>query len=78
MTPRRKRMTLVLGIVAGVGIAGRWRCRAFRQNVTFFFDPTAGGRRPGAAGERFRLGGMVDEGQRAARAGQPGSGFRGH
>ena len=31
---------LVLGIVAGVSIAGALALRAFRQNVTFFFDPT--------------------------------------
>ena len=62
MTPRRRRLTLVLGIVAGVSIAGALALSAFRQNVTFFFDPTevAAGKVP--AGERFRLGGMVTEG----------------
>jgi len=62
MTPRRRRMALVLGIVAGVAIAGALALSAFRQNVTFFFDPTqvASGKVP--AGERFRLGGMVTQG----------------
>jgi cytochrome c-type biogenesis protein CcmE len=62
VTPRRRRLVLVLGIVAGVGIAGALALSAFRQNVTFFFDPTevVSGRVP--AGERFRLGGMVKEG----------------
>ena len=62
MTPRRRRLTLVLGIVAGVSIAGALALSAFRQHVTFFFDPTevAAGKVP--AGERFRLGGMVTEG----------------
>jgi len=41
MTPRRKRMTLVFGIIAGVSVAGALALSAFRQNVTFFFDPTA-------------------------------------
>ncbi len=62
MTPRQRRMTLVLGIVAGVAIAGALALSAFRQNVTFFFDPSqvAAGRVP--AGQRFRLGGMVTQG----------------
>jgi cytochrome c-type biogenesis protein CcmE len=55
-------MTLVFGIVAGVSIAGALALSAFRQNVTFFFDPTqvASGQVP--AGEHFRLGGMVTQG----------------
>ena len=62
MTPRRRRMALVLGIVAGVSIAGALALSAFRQNVTFFFDPSqvAAGRAP--AGQSFRLGGMVTQG----------------
>jgi cytochrome c-type biogenesis protein CcmE len=62
MTPRQRRMTLVIGIVAGVSIAGALALSAFRQNVTFFFDPTqvAAGQVP--LGQRFRLGGMVTEG----------------
>jgi cytochrome c-type biogenesis protein CcmE len=62
MTPRQRRMTLVVGIVAGVSIAGALALSAFRQNVTFFFDPSqvASGKVP--PGERFRLGGMVTDG----------------
>ena len=54
MTPRRKRMALVFGIIAGVGIAGALALSAFRQNVTFFFDPTAVTSGQVPAGERFR------------------------
>jgi cytochrome c-type biogenesis protein CcmE len=55
-------MTLVAGILAGVSIAGALALSAFRQNVTFFFDPSqvAAGKVP--PGERFRLGGMVTDG----------------
>lgn len=63
MTPtRRRRLLLVVGILAGVSIAGGLALSAFRQNVTFYFVPTqvAEGRAP--AGESFRLGGMVAQG----------------
>lgn len=62
MTPRQRRMTLVLGIVAGVAIAGALALSAFRSNVTFFFDPTQVASGEVKTGERFRLGGMVTEG----------------
>ena len=62
MTPRQRRLTLVLGILAGVGIAGALALVAFRQNVTFFFDPTAVASGQAPATERFRLGGMVVKG----------------
>ena len=62
MTPRQRRLTLVIGILAGVSIAGGLALSAFRKNVTFFFDPTqvAAGHVP--PGQGFRLGGMVTEG----------------
>jgi cytochrome c-type biogenesis protein CcmE len=55
-------MALVVGILAGVAIAGALALSAFRQNVTFFFDPSqvADGKVP--PGESFRLGGMVTNG----------------
>src|SRR5580692_11594481 len=62
MTPRRRRLMWVLGIVAGVGLAGALALRAFQQNVMFYFDPSriaAGEVKPG---QRFRLGGMVEQG----------------
>lgn len=62
MTRRQRRMTLVLGIVAGVGIAGALALSAFRSNVTFFFDPTAVAAGQVKSGEHFRLGGMVTKG----------------
>ena len=63
MTPtRRRRLILVLGILAGVGIAGALALNAFKRNVTFFFDPTAVSRGEVAQGQAFRLGGMVTQG----------------
>jgi len=62
MTPRQKRMTLVFGILAGVSVAGALALTAFRQNVTFYFDPTRVAEGQVPPGERFRLGGMVTKG----------------
>lgn len=62
MTPRHKRMVMVVGIVAGVALAAWLGTQALRSNVMFFFDPSqiAAGEAP--VGERFRLGGMVVKG----------------
>jgi cytochrome c-type biogenesis protein CcmE len=60
MTPaRQKRLFMVLGIVAGVGLAAWLGTMAFRGNVMFFFDPSqiVAGEAP--EGERIRMGGMV-------------------
>lgn len=63
MTPtRRKRLYLVLGILAGVAIAAVLALQAFRSNVMFFFDPTQVAAGEVQEGARFRLGGMVQEG----------------
>jgi cytochrome c-type biogenesis protein CcmE len=62
MTPRQRRMTLVVGILAGVAIAGALALSAFRSNVTFFFDPTQVSAGEVKTGQHFRLGGMVTKG----------------
>jgi len=62
MTPRQRRLTLVLGILAGVSVATALAVSAFRQNVTGYFVPAevaAGKVRPG---EPFKMGGMVAKG----------------
>jgi cytochrome c-type biogenesis protein CcmE len=62
MTPRRQRMLMVAGIVAGVSLAAFLGLQAFRDNVMLFFDPTqiVAGKAP--PDKRFRLGGMVAKG----------------
>jgi cytochrome c-type biogenesis protein CcmE len=71
VTPtRRRRLILVLGILAGVSLAGALALNAFRRNVTFFFDPTQVAQGEVSSGQAFRLGGMVTQGS-LARA--PGS-----
>lgn len=70
MTPRRRRLVLVLGIITGIALAGGLALLAFRENVMFFFDPTQVTAGEVPAGERFRLGGMVQEGSFRREAGQ--------
>ena len=62
MTPRRRRLILVLGILAGVALAGGLALSAFRQNVTFYFVPSQVAQGKVRPGEDFRLGGMVTKG----------------
>jgi cytochrome c-type biogenesis protein CcmE len=62
MTPRRRRLTLVLGVLVGVAVAGGLTLQALRANVMFFFDPSQVVAGEAPRGERFRLGGMVTKG----------------
>ena len=70
MTPqRRKRLYLVLGIVAGVSAAAALALSAFRQNVTFYFIPTEVAAGAVHGDQNFRLGGMVKMGSVRRAAG---------
>ena len=62
MIARQKRMLMVVGILAGVGLAAWLGTQAFKSNIMLFFDPTqiAAGEAP--SDKRFRLGGMVEKG----------------
>lgn len=64
MSPRRKRLFLVLGSVAGVAMASALALNAFQDNVLYYYSPSQV-----AAGEvapdderRIRVGGLVEEG----------------
>ena len=62
MTPRRRRMMFVGSILLGVGSAAALALTAFKQNILYYYDPTAvfAGKAPKA--QSFRLGGMVEQG----------------
>jgi cytochrome c-type biogenesis protein CcmE len=70
MTPRRRRLVLVLGILVGVSVAGALALSAFRKNVTFYFIPSQVAQGHIQPGEQFRLGGLVEKGSVSR---QPGS-----
>jgi cytochrome c-type biogenesis protein CcmE len=69
MTPRQRRIVLVVGILAGVSVAGALALRAFQENVMFFFDPTQVATGEAPSEQRFRLGGMVRPGTVDRKAG---------
>lgn len=69
MTPRRKRLFVVLGILGGVAASVSLAVMASRQNIMFYYDPSqvAAGKEP--LGKRFRIGGMVVKGSVARKPG---------
>jgi cytochrome c-type biogenesis protein CcmE len=62
MTPRRRRMLIVVFIVTGISSAAALALNAFRQNLLFFYSPTqvANGEAPPA--HLIRVGGLVTKG----------------
>ena len=62
MTPRRKRLAIILGIVASVGVAAALVLNAFQSNLVFFYSPTQVAAREAPTGRTFRLGGLVKDG----------------
>lgn len=62
MTPRRRRMMFVALILLAVSGAAALALTAFRQNILYYYDPSAviAGKAPTA--RAFRLGGMVEKG----------------
>jgi len=59
---RKKRLFIILAILAGVGIAVTLALSALRENINLFYTPTqiAAGEAP--EGTRIRAGGLVEEG----------------
>ena len=75
MTPaRKKRLGLILLMVAGVATGVGFALKSLDQNIMFFFTPTevASGQAP--ADKLFRMGGMVVEGS----VHRPGDGLTVH
>lgn len=63
MTPaKRKRLTMILLLIAGVGLAVFLALKAFQQNMLYFYSPTQVTEGEVPEGSRFRLGGLVVDG----------------
>ena len=62
MTPRKKRLFLILGGLAIVGGAAALVLNAFQSNLVFFFTPSQIIAKEAPVDRTFRLGGLVEKG----------------
>src|SRR5687768_17332327 len=62
MKPRHKRLALIVGSLAVLGIAAALILSAFQSNLVFFFSPTQVLANEAPPGRTFRIGGMVEAG----------------
>jgi len=59
MTARRKRLTIILGILLAVAAATALVLNAFRSNLVFFYSPTQVAAHEAPENRLFRVGGLV-------------------
>ena len=62
MTRKGKRLTLIIGALAALGLAAGLVLFALRDNIVFFYTPAELATRTIAPGARLRIGGLVKEG----------------
>lgn len=62
MTPRQKRMTFVVVLIAGVGLAIALALMALNENINHFYGPKQVKAGEAPVGHSFRLGGLVVNG----------------
>ena len=62
MTPKRKRLWLVVGSLAVLGCAATLVLTALNDNIVFFYSPTQIAEKKIPPERRFRMGGLVETG----------------
>jgi cytochrome c-type biogenesis protein CcmE len=62
MKPRHKRLALIVGGVAVLGVATTLILSAFQDNLVFFFSPTDVAAAKAPRDRTFRIGGLVETG----------------
>lgn len=62
MTRKQKRLSMILGGLAVIGLAAGLVLYALSGTITFFYTPSEVAEKGVAPGQRIRLGGMVEEG----------------
>jgi cytochrome c-type biogenesis protein CcmE len=62
MKPRHKRLAMIAGGLAALGVAAAFVLAAFQENLVFFFTPSQVAANEVPQGRTFRIGGMVTRG----------------
>ena len=62
MKPRHKRLAMIAGGLAALGVAAAFVLAAFQENLVFFFTPSQVAANEVPQGRSFRVGGMVTPG----------------
>ena len=62
MKPKRKRLWLLVGSLAVLGVAATLVLTALNDNIVFFFSPTQLAEKHPGPSQRLRIGGLVAEG----------------
>jgi cytochrome c-type biogenesis protein CcmE len=62
LKPRHKRLAIIGGIVAAVGVAAALVLNAFQSNLVFFYSPSQIAAKEAPQGRTFRIGGLVQVG----------------
>ncbi len=62
MTRKQKRLSIIFGASIFLGMAAAMVLVALNQKIVFFITPSDIAAKPAEAGQRMRLGGLVEEG----------------
>ena len=62
MKPRQKRLALIVGGLAVLGVASWLVLSAFQENLVFFYSPSQVANNEAPQGKAFRIGGLVEAG----------------
>ena len=62
MKPKRKRLWLLVGSLAVLGVAAALVLSALNDNIVFFYSPTQLAEKKPGPTQRLRIGGLVQEG----------------
>ena len=62
MTPKRRRLWLLIGSLGTLAVAAALVLSALNDNLVFFYSPTQVAEKNPGADRRFRLGGLVEAG----------------